>query len=112
MLAEQVAELKQRKQRPPATESVIYRFTFMDRGDAQDLRPPLVGVLAEDVIKGDKSVRTIQSAFSRAGVPATIHINGGERPVEVKTQEEWNEAVHAVWQQYGDGAVVEVGIHV
>ncbi|KAB5570691.1 hypothetical protein GE09DRAFT_1218112 [Coniochaeta sp. 2T2.1] len=112
MLAEQVAELKQRKQKPPAAESVIYRFTFTDAGDDQDLRPPLVGVLADNVIKGDKAVRTIQSAFSRAGVPATIHVNGGQRPFKVKTQDEWNEAVHAVWQQYGDGAVVEVGIHV
>jgi hypothetical protein len=111
-LAEQVADLKQRKKKAPETRPVKYRLTFTDTTDAQDLRPPVVGVLADEIVRGDKAVKTIKSAFSRAGVPATIRIGAAEEPVEVTTQDEWNEAVNAVWLQHGDGAVVQVGIHV
>lgn len=117
MLAEQVADLKQRKKKQPSEPPrpvVQYRLTFIDAADAQDLRAPVIGVLADEIVKGDRAVRTIRKAFSRAGVPAAIHIRTGEGegPVEVTTQEEWNEAVQAVWARHGDGAVVDVGIRV
>lgn len=112
VLAEQVADLKQQKQKPPEMLAVKYRLTFTDTGDSQDLRPPIVGVLADEIVKGDKVVKTIRSAFSRAGVPASIRIEAAEGPVEVTTQDEWNEAVRAVWLRHGDGAVVQVEIRV
>lgn len=117
MLAEQVADLKQRKTKKPSEPPrpvVRYRFAFTDAADAQDLRAPVVGVLADEIVEGDRAVRTIRKAFSRAGVPAAIHVRTGEGQdsVEVTTQEEWNEAVQAVWARHGDGAVVDVGIRV
>lgn len=112
MLAEQVADIRSRKQKSPEARPVKYRLTFTDTRDEQDLRPPVVGVIADEIVKSDKAVRTITSAFRRAGIPATIHIETPEGRVEVASQEEWNEAVDAVWGHHGEGAIVQVGIHV
>lgn len=112
MLAEQVADIKRLKQGTPTTRPVKYRLTFTDARDAQALRPPIVGILADEVVKSDTVVKTIRSAFGHAGVPATVLVGTADGPVEVATQDEWNAAVDALWQQYGDGAVVDVDIHV
>ena len=112
MLAGEVAEIKSQKMKPPETRSLKYSLAFRDARDGKDLRPPIVGVIADDVVKGDKAVRTITSAFGRAGIPPTIYVDTPEGRVEITSQDEWNKAVDAVWARHGDGALVLVGVHV
>jgi hypothetical protein len=110
MLAEQITSIKQRKERPVETNHPVqYRFTFTDQKDRQLLRPPVVGAVADDIVKDGKAVETIMSVFGgRAGTPPTIHVTTFEGPQQVTSQEEWNEAVHSLWVQFGDGALVDV----
>jgi hypothetical protein len=110
MLAKEVASLKEKRRKASEVLPVSYRLTFMDAKDKQLLRPPVTGVLADEIVKNGQVVETIRATFGRAGVPALVNIDTETGSIEVRTQDEWEGAVRSVWEHHGDGAVVQVNI--
>lgn len=111
MMAEQVARIKQHA--PQVSETwppTEIQLIFIDKRDDKIIGNP--GIFSEDVTKANNVVDMIKTAFDRAGIPATIRIGAADDWRDVTSQEDWNEAVFAVWERYGDGATVVVQIRV
>jgi hypothetical protein len=89
--------------RVPADAALEYRFSFLDKDDLQELRPPAVTKNIDDAI-----FEYLRSSFDSTSTPVTVDVlvDGDWR--RITSQQDWDAAVLEVWTLHPRGALVQV----